>query len=92
MLHLNFSMFKILILLIVICRAGSAEEDKNLWIGVSDQCVRPFGLRRPVLCFDEAKFTVGQKYNLGPLLTTTTTTTTTCKLILVCILIGCYSA
>ena len=38
--------------------------DENIWIRVSDNCVRPFGFRRPLLCFDDELPPMADKFSL----------------------------
>ena len=41
-----------------------AAADENIWIRVSDNCVRPFGFRRPLLCFDDELPAMMDKFSL----------------------------
>ena len=50
--------------LLIIIAITLVAADENIWIRVSDNCVRPFGFRRPLLCFDDELPPMADKFSL----------------------------
>ena len=66
--------------LFLIAIALAVAGDENKWIRVNDHCLRPYGFRRPILCFEETELVdIGDEIvalfpRAPPSMTTTTTT------------------
>ena len=52
------------IILVLFWFTGVYGTDTNRWIGISSHCVRPYGLKKPILCYPEFEFIPGNEYEL----------------------------
>ena len=54
----------LIIILVFFWFTGVYCTDTNRWIGISSHCVRPYGLKKPIICYPEFEFIPGNEYEL----------------------------
>ena len=64
-----------------VIKANTEDGNLNRWIAISSECLRPFGYKKPILCYQNETFIPGREYQLfiTTLLSTTPTTNATAK-------------